>query len=108
MMSNAAAAKPPTADFAQVGYVAHVNFRVRCEGLGHGEEVFLVEVNGTTTSTSASKVRMFLFRRHVVCVSPSCGRSVLVHVGRRETIFFGVITLGCFLMQELRPKASKR
>jgi hypothetical protein len=30
-----------TADF-EVGSVAHVSFRVRCEGLGHGEEVFLV------------------------------------------------------------------
>ena len=30
-----------TADF-EVGSVAHVTFRVRCETLGHGEEVFLV------------------------------------------------------------------
>lgn len=29
------------ADF-EVGSVAHVNFRVRCEKLGHGEEVLLV------------------------------------------------------------------
>lgn len=29
------------ADF-DAGSVAHVTFRVRCEGLGHGEEVFLV------------------------------------------------------------------
>ena len=29
------------ADF-EVGAVAHVNFRVRCENLSHGEEVFLV------------------------------------------------------------------
>jgi len=29
------------ADF-EVGAVAHVTFRVRCETLGHGEEVFLV------------------------------------------------------------------
>ena len=29
------------ADF-EAGSVAHVNFRVRCETLGHGEEVFLV------------------------------------------------------------------
>jgi hypothetical protein len=27
----------------EVGAVAHVNFRVRCELLGHGEEVYLVE-----------------------------------------------------------------
>jgi hypothetical protein len=26
----------------EVGAVAHVNFRVRCESLGHGEEVYLV------------------------------------------------------------------
>lgn len=25
------------------GAIAHVNFRVRCERLGHGEEVFLVQ-----------------------------------------------------------------
>lgn len=25
------------------GAIAHVNFRVRCETLGHGEEVFLVQ-----------------------------------------------------------------
>lgn len=30
-----------TASF-EVGAVAHVNFRVRCESLGHGEEVYLV------------------------------------------------------------------
>ena len=30
-----------TADF-EVGAVAHVNFRLRCENLSHGEEVFLV------------------------------------------------------------------
>ena len=31
-----------TAELVEVGAVAHVNFRVRCETLGHGEEVFLV------------------------------------------------------------------
>jgi hypothetical protein len=30
-----------TATF-EVGAVAHVNFRVRCESLGHGEEIYLV------------------------------------------------------------------
>jgi hypothetical protein len=30
-----------TASF-EVGAVAHVNFRVRCESLGHGEEIYLV------------------------------------------------------------------
>jgi len=30
-----------TADF-EVGAVAHVSFRVRCETLGYGEEIFLV------------------------------------------------------------------
>lgn len=34
-----------TADF-EVGAVAHVTFRVRCESLGHGEEVFLVASGG--------------------------------------------------------------
>ena len=28
---------------SKTGNVAHVNFRVRCEGLGYGEEVFLVQ-----------------------------------------------------------------
>lgn len=32
------------------GYVAHVTFRVRCESLGYGEELFLVVVPTTTTS----------------------------------------------------------
>jgi hypothetical protein len=35
------AATDRTATF-EVGAVAHVNFRVRCESLGHGEEVYLV------------------------------------------------------------------
>jgi hypothetical protein len=35
------AATDRTASF-EVGAVAHVNFRVRCESLGHGEEVYLV------------------------------------------------------------------
>lgn len=29
--------------------VTHVHFRVRCETLGHGEEVFLVPDSGGTT-----------------------------------------------------------
>ena len=33
------------ADAFEVG-VAHVNFRVRCETLGHGDEVFLVSDEG--------------------------------------------------------------
>jgi hypothetical protein len=33
------------ADF-ELGAVAHVNFRVRCETLSHGEEVFLVPSGG--------------------------------------------------------------
>lgn len=106
MMSNAAAAKPPTADFAQVGNVAHVNFRVLCEGLGHGEEVFLVEVNGTTTSTSASKVCFCFLVTLLVChrlaVDPylytfTCGM-----------IFFGVITMGCFFNARTTTKSFKR
>lgn len=28
---------------AEAGALAHVNFRVRCETLGHGEAVYLVE-----------------------------------------------------------------
>ena len=27
----------------QSGAIAHVNFRVRCETLGHGEDIFLIE-----------------------------------------------------------------
>lgn len=33
------------ADF-EAGAVAHVSFRVRCEKLGHGEEIFLVADGG--------------------------------------------------------------
>jgi hypothetical protein len=32
---------------AESGALAHVNFRVRCETLGHGEAVFLIEERDT-------------------------------------------------------------
>ena len=39
-----AASQPATEKTAAIaGAIAHVNFRVRCERLGHGEEVFLVQ-----------------------------------------------------------------
>jgi hypothetical protein len=31
----------------ETGAIAHVNFRVRCEKLGHGEDVFLMEEGDT-------------------------------------------------------------
>ena len=31
----------------QSGAIAHVNFRVRCETLGHGEDVYLIEDGDT-------------------------------------------------------------
>jgi len=37
-----------TADFLATGAVAHVNFRVRCESLGYGEEVYLVAEDEAT------------------------------------------------------------
>lgn len=41
-MSATDKAPPPTTTDSGIGDVAHVNFRVRCNGLGYGEEVFLV------------------------------------------------------------------
>jgi hypothetical protein len=32
---------------SETGAIAHVHFRVRCERLGHGEEVFLVQEGDT-------------------------------------------------------------
>jgi len=46
MMPPAANPLPTSATAAaasEAGAIAHVNFRVRCETLGHGEEVFLVQ-----------------------------------------------------------------
>ena len=37
----------PTSGGVQVGAIAHVHFRVRCEALGHGEEVFLAQEGDT-------------------------------------------------------------
>lgn len=34
------------ADSLETGAVAHVTFRVKCETIGHGEEVFLVSQDG--------------------------------------------------------------
>jgi hypothetical protein len=45
-----------TADF-EVGAVAHVTFRVRCEKLGHGEEVFMV-MDGDPTMQKVSFKRI--------------------------------------------------
>jgi hypothetical protein len=50
-----------TADF-DVGAVAHVNFRVRGERLGHGEEVFLVAQDDPTMQR-VSNCRRRLFSR---------------------------------------------
>lgn len=48
-----------TADF-DVGAVTHVNFRVRCEQLGHGEEVFLVAEGDEGMQKVRRKDRRFL------------------------------------------------
>ena len=53
-----------TADF-EVGAVAHVNFRVRCETLGHGEEVFLVPEGNFA---NMQKVRLVLHGCRTSCV----------------------------------------
>jgi hypothetical protein len=99
-----APAKTVTADFAQVGNVAHVNFRVRCEGLGHGEEVFLVE--GTTSSTN--KVRY-----HVMFVSPSGGRcvfgSTFARVEKNLSLWMPEFSpWGTFLINDRKAKSFKR
>jgi hypothetical protein len=52
-----------TADF-EVGSQAYVSFRVRCETLSHGEEVFLVADN----DFGAKKVRV-LCEQDFFCVS---------------------------------------
>jgi len=46
----------------EVGAVAHVTFRVRCEKLGIGEEVFLVSSDGKQVS-----VVVFLYYTIVAC-----------------------------------------
>ena len=38
-MSATSQVAPPT----EAGAMAHVNFRVRCETLGHGEDVYLLQ-----------------------------------------------------------------
>ena len=48
-----------TTDFG-FGAVAYVNFRVRCEGFGYGEEIFLVAKDATS---GHEKVRDMLLRR---------------------------------------------
>jgi hypothetical protein len=46
------------ADVQEVGAVAHVTFRVRCEPLSHGEEVFLVPQDAAgDLAGSSAKVR---------------------------------------------------
>lgn len=53
------------ADF-EAAAVAHVHFRVRCETLGHGEEVYLVPHGGGIAKVSLN----YLLVGHVVaCVS---------------------------------------
>jgi hypothetical protein len=45
LVTMSASSKVPVA--AQTGAIAHCNFRVRCETLGHGEDVFLVQEKDT-------------------------------------------------------------
>jgi hypothetical protein len=47
------------ADAFDVG-VAHVNFRVRCETLGHGDEVFLCSDEGQNARKVGLDMRAFL------------------------------------------------
>jgi hypothetical protein len=51
-----------------VGCIAHVTFRVRCETLGHGEEVFLIAITDHSNNTElpstilhSGKVRTITF-----------------------------------------------
>jgi len=53
---SGAATDRTAADF-EVGAVAHVTFRVRCDKLGHGEEVFLVAEHNGGGGGESQKVR---------------------------------------------------
>jgi hypothetical protein len=56
----------------EAGAIAHVNFRVRCEKLGHGEEVYLLQQG----DVKRQKVR---FDGCSVPVCPWCGSLNLTH-----------------------------
>ena len=43
------------------GSVAHVSFRVRCETLGHGEEVFLVKEEDVNLGNVSSEIPSYSF-----------------------------------------------
>jgi hypothetical protein len=43
------------------GSVAHVSFRVRCETLGHGEEVFLVKEDDVNLGNVSSEIQSYSF-----------------------------------------------
>jgi hypothetical protein len=66
-----ASSKVPVA--VQTGAIAHVNFRVRCETLGHGEEVFLAQ----ELDTRRQKVRRAGDAGFVIALIDSCLRGRL-------------------------------
>jgi len=51
-----------TATDFEVGAVAHVNFRVRCDKLSHGEEIFLV----AESDQGMQKVRLRFLSREML------------------------------------------
>ena len=60
------------ADF-EAAAVAHVHFRVRCETLGHGEEVYLVPDGGGMAKVGFSG---YLLSRHVAVASSLSRRTM--------------------------------
>ena len=67
-----ATSQASSAASTDVGSIAHVNFRVRCEKLGYGEEVFLVQED----DTEMRKVRIFVHSFAMLHLSSIGTRSV--------------------------------
>eukprot|EP00978_Attheya_sp_CCMP212_P047422 scaffold421360_cov57-Attheya_sp.AAC.3 len=62
---------PVDMDSSGEGSIARVSFRVRCETLGHGEEVFLVR----SDDANLSRYRFYWFRRR--CYVTGMGKGTL-------------------------------
>jgi hypothetical protein len=75
MSTMNATSKP---DNLQNRHVAHIRFRVRCETLGHGEEVFWVQ----STDTEMQKVRTITRRTTTPSGQRLC--QILYYVVRRS------------------------
>jgi hypothetical protein len=64
-------------DGLETGMVAHVTFRVRCEKLGHGEEVFLVSQDGKVRSEGPEDIDRGMPSNHA---KPKCPVVVRIHL----------------------------